>query len=180
MVVLICHSLFSNLLETNAISHYDTCVQVYIKITFRLKYLPLDGIFHIFGRPKRCEGSTKCSPTSLRHFHTYEIKRKNPEYQHFTTFYQHPWDIFHIYEIWINSWIPAFHPTIIYADILPTGSVNPRPKIMFSDKKTKNTKKTKRKKWEKRQLWKKNEALSCCRVKISARQGLVPVHSCTI
>ena len=110
-------------------------------------------------------------------FHTYEIKRKNPEYQHFTTFYQHPWDIFHIYEIWINSWIPAFHPNVIHADILRTGSVNPRPKIMFSDK---TTKKTKRKKWEKRQLWKKNEALSCWRVKMSARQGLVQVHSCTI
>ena len=65
MVVLICHSLFSNLLETNAISHYDTCVQVYIKITFRLKYLPLDGIFHIFGRPEGCEGLTKRCPATL-------------------------------------------------------------------------------------------------------------------
>ena len=172
MVVLICHSLFWNLLETNAISHYDTFVQVYMKITFRLEYLPLDGIFHIFGRPKRCKGSTKCSPTSLTHFHTYEIRRKNPEYQHFTTFFQHPWDIFHIYEIWINSWIPAFHPTVIYADVLPTGSVNPRPKIMFSDQKEKVGEKT--------AVEKKNEALSCCRVKMSARQGLVPVHSCTI
>ena len=43
-----------------------TFVKVGIKISFRLeKILPLDRIFHVFGRPERCEGSTKCHPASL-------------------------------------------------------------------------------------------------------------------